>query len=191
MSLIQFEPKKRIAKFIILHKIFFAVTVCVIIVMLSGCGSLNQKVGGPLLTDQAMQFANQIPADSNYMEISFNGKYITTNNWASKAYPIFPVFYWSNLGVFSSPPPNYGVRTATIVFPLFWVVRDSNYNERGERSNSEISFNLDFVLGYEDQMTPDSYDFNIGILWIPGIGPFLGVGPEFFQFFWVPLSSYK
>ncbi|HBC87541.1 MAG TPA: hypothetical protein DCZ94_11345 [Lentisphaeria bacterium] len=174
-----------------MRNIFIVFAGFAVLSVFSGCGTLNQKVGGPQLTAQAMEFAKQIPADSSYMSISYEDKSASTNKWASKVYPIFPVFYWSNLGSFTPPAPDYGVRTATIIFPVFWVWRDSVYNERGERTNSEINFNMDFVLGYEDRVTPKSYDFRCGILWIPGIGPFLGVGPEFFQFFWVPFTDFK
>ena len=159
-----------------------------VLLVLSGCGSLNQKVGGPELSQPTMEYAKQMPADGSFMSITYGGKNLSANKWASKVYPIFPVFYWSTLGNFT-PEPSYGVRTATILFPVFVLFRDSVYDSLGKRLQYETTFNMDLVIGYEDRVTPSSSDFRTGILWIPGIGPFLGVGPEFFQFFWIPFSD--
>jgi len=157
---------------------------------LSGCGSLNQKVGGPELSKETMDYAKTMSADASCMSISYGEKNLSTGKWASKVYPIFPVFYWSTLGNFT-PEPSYGVRTSTILFPVFVLYRDSLYDNLGRRLQFETTFNVDFVIGYEDKVTPTSSDFKTGVLWIPGIGPFLGIGPEFFQLFWIPFTSFK
>jgi uncharacterized protein YceK len=161
-----------------------------VLLVLSGCGSLNQKVGGPELSDPAMEYAKQLSADGSSMSMTYGEKNLSTNKWASKAYPIFPVFYWSTLGNFT-PEPSYGVRTSTILFPLFVLYRDSLYDKLGKRLQFETTFNMVLIIGYEDRVTPSSSDFRTGVLWIPGIGPFLGVGPEFFQFFWIPFTDFK
>ncbi|MCX6985660.1 MAG: hypothetical protein NT118_13065 [Lentisphaerae bacterium] len=143
-----------------------------VLLVLSGCGSLNQKVGGPELSKPAMEYANQLSADNSSMSISYGGKELSTSKWGSKLYPIFPAFYWSTIGNFT-PEPSYGVRTATILFPVFVLFRDSVYDSLGQRLQYETTFNVDFVIGYEDRVTPSSSDFRTGVLWIPGIGPFL------------------
>jgi len=161
-----------------------------VLFVLAGCGSLNRKVGGPELSKPAMEFAKQMPSGDSAMSITYGEKQIFTDKWGSKAYPIFPVFYWSTLGNFT-PEPSYGVRTATILFPVFVLFRDSAYDNLGQRLQFETTFNMALLIGYEDRVTPRSSEFKTGVLWIPGIGPFLGVGPEFFQFFWIPFTDFK
>lgn len=174
-----------------MRNIITLVAVSVMLLAMTGCGSLNQKVGGPEMPAQTLEFAKTMPADSSYMTITYAEKELSTNKWASKVYPIFPVFYWSTLGSFT-PEPSYGVRTATILFPVFVIYRDSVYDARGQRLQLETTFNMDLVLGYEDRVTPRSTNnFKAGVLWIPGLGPFFGVGPEFFQFFWIPFTDFK
>ncbi len=171
-------------------KIISAALSVAFVLLFAGCGSLSQSVGGPKMPNSAMEFAKQMPAGGSSFSITYNYNELTTKTWASKVYPVFPVIYWSTLGNFN-PTPNYGVRSSTIIFPVFFVVRDSVYDEKGLRINSESRFNLAFVLGYEDKMTPKSSDFRIGLLWIPGIGPFFGAGPEFFQFLWIPFTDFR
>ena len=173
-----------------MRNIISVYTLSLILVSLTGCGTLNQRVGGPELSTTTIEYAKNIPSDNSYMHITYCEKEYSSNKWASKVYPIFPVFYWSTLGIFT-PEPSYGVRTTSILFPVFVLYRDSLYDNRGQRLQLETTFNMDLVLGYEDRVTPKSYDFKTGILWLPGLGPFLGVGPEFFQLFWIPLTSYK
>ncbi len=173
-----------------MHNIINLIMGSTLMLALAGCGTLNQKVGGPELSNSAMEFAKQMPADDSSMSITYNGKELSTNKWGSKAYPIFPVFYWSTIGNFTSEP-SYGVRTSTILFPVFVLFRDSLYDNLGKRLQYETTFNMVLLVGYEDRVTPRSSDFRTGVLWIPGIGPFLGLGPEFFQFFWIPFSDFK
>lgn len=160
------------------------------LMLLSGCGSLDQHVGGPQLSQPAMAFVDQVPSSGSTMGISYGQKDFSTSKWGSAVYPVFPVFYWNTLGKFS-PAPGYGVRTVTIFFPLFLVMRDSSYDPQGKRLQYDSTFNMLCVLWYEDHSTPKSSDFKAGILWIPGLGPFIGAGPEFFQFFWIPFSNYN
>ncbi|MFA6292254.1 MAG: hypothetical protein WC637_10755 [Victivallales bacterium] len=171
-----------------MRKIIALIVGTALLSALAGCGTLNQRVGGPEMSKPTMEFAKTIPEDSSFMCITYDGKALSTNKWSSKVYPIFPVFYWSTLGTFK-PEPSYGVRTVTILFPVFVLFRDSVYDSLGKRLQYETTFNMDLVIGYEDRVTPRSSDFRTGVLWIPGIGPFLGVGPEFFQFFWIPFSD--
>ncbi|MFZ2657711.1 MAG: hypothetical protein WAX69_22450 [Victivallales bacterium] len=169
---------------------YIPIVVAAVLLLVAGCGSLSQKVGGPQMSAPSMEFARQIPAGESNFSISCNDKELSTSRWASKAYPVFPVFYWSTLGNFN-PATSYGLRTATIFFPVFVVMRDSVYDDKGLRINSEAMFNFALAIGYEDRITPTSSDFKIGLLWIPGIGPFLGAGPEFFQFLWIPFTDFK
>ncbi|HCE46668.1 MAG TPA: hypothetical protein DET40_24230 [Lentisphaeria bacterium] len=173
-----------------MKNLFLALAGAAVLVLVAGCGSLDQKVGGPQMSNPSMDFARQIPAGQSFFSISCDDKELSTSKWASRVYPIFPVFYWSTLGNFS-PAPNYGLRTSTIFFPVFVVMRDSIYDDKGLRVNSETMFNFALAIGYEDNITPRSSDFKIGLLWIPGIGPFLGAGPEFFQFLWIPFTDFK
>ena len=89
-----------------------------VLLVLSGCGSLNQKVGGPELSKPAMEYANQLSTDSSSMSISYGGKELSTSKWGSKLYPIFlweflfQKIYWkvNFLGIAKAPLP---VRTET------------------------------------------------------------------------------
>lgn len=173
-----------------MRNVFILAFGIVALMAMSGCGSLNQKVGGPSMPASTLEYANQMQSSSSHMSITSGEKELSTDKWASKVYPVFPIFYWSTLGKFT-PEPSYGVRTSTVFFPLFVLVRDSLYDGRGQRLQFETAFNMVFVIGYEDRVTPKSSDFRTGLLWIPGIGPFLGVGPEFFQFFWIPFTDFK
>ena len=158
--------------------------------MFSGCGSLHETVGGPQLSARALDFAGKMPSSGGSFDLSYGEKCLSSHRYATKSYPIFPVFYWSTLGNFETEK-QYGVSTATLFVPVFFVMRDSVYDRAGKRLQSETVFNLALAIGYEDRQTPSSSDFRTGLLWIPGIGPFLGGGPEFFQFFWIPFTDFK
>ncbi|MFA7232167.1 MAG: hypothetical protein WC071_12925 [Victivallaceae bacterium] len=173
-----------------MYKLVLVIACAAIAAALTGCGSLNRKVGGPEMPESLVEFAKAMPEGRSKMSIDFGEKELLTNRWASKVYPIFPVFYWSTLGSFEQNE-KFGVRTVTTFFPLFIVMRDSVYNQSGQRTKWDTFFNLALVLWYEDNMTPESSDFKTGILWIPGIGPLIGVGPEFFQFLWIPFTDFK
>jgi len=173
-----------------MNKMFTMCSGIVLLGLLCSCGSLNQKVGGPKLSPSAIEFADKMQSSGGSFDLSYGEKYLSTSRYATKSYPIFPVFYWSTLGNFESEH-YYGVSSATLFAPVFFVVRDSVYDPSGKRIQSETTFNMALAIGYEDHMTPTSSDFRVGLLWIPGIGPFLGAGPKFFQFLWIPFTDFQ
>lgn len=173
-----------------MKRIFVCMTAGLASAFFCGCGSLNQQVGGPTLSKPAMEFAGKMPSGGSTMNMTYDVNQLSTSKYATKSYPFFPVFYWSTLGNFEAEK-QYGVSTSTLFFPVFYINRESIYNDLGKRQQSDTMFNLALAIGYEDHTTPKSSDFRTGILWIPGIGPLLGVGPEFFQFLWIPFTDLK
>lgn len=157
--------------------------------MLCSCGSLEHPIGGKQLSESNLAFAKTMPVDDSRMTITYDGKEMSTDQWASQVVPPFPVLYWAVFGNFDQGK-HYGLRKFATFVPVFFVTRNQVFDDKGARLQSEIEVLFALTLWYKDRTTPTSADFKMGILWIPGLGPFIGVGPEYFQFFWVPFSEF-
>lgn len=158
--------------------------------LLCSCGSLNQHVGGDRLTKTNIDFAKDIVAEPDWstMKMTFDSVDQETDKWCSEFYPFPPVFFWTTLGSFNTNK-QYGTRKVGMVFPAFWVVRDSLYTEEGVRRNDNFEFNMLFAIWFNRYINSKTDGWKFGLLYIPVIGPFLGFGSHFFQLFWIPFSD--
>lgn len=171
-------------KFVLLTVAFSAVT------LLCSCGSLNQHVGGEQLTPANIDFAKHIIHEPDWSEmvIDIDGVDEVTDKWNSDFVPAFPVLYWTTLGSYKEDK-YFGVRKVATVFPAFYVRRDSLYTADGKRRDKEFEFNMLYALWYESRQKPNNKGWKCGLLYLPGLGPFLGFGSGFFQFLWIPFSD--
>lgn len=158
---------------------------------LCSCGNLNQQqLGGDKLSANNIKFAQGMIIEPNWepMCMTFNDQKNYTDCWNSRVMPVFPVIYWTTFGNFEADSC-YGLKKVASFFPLFYLVRNSVYDSRGMRKTSTTDFNLALTMGYQDSRTSDSFEWKYGLLWIPGLGPFLGFGTGYFQFLWIPFSE--
>jgi glycerol uptake facilitator-like aquaporin len=173
-----------------MKKMLTLVMACSIALLMCSCGSLNQRVGGRQLTPGNIAFAKDIIRTPNYAEMRMTWKGVShyTDKWASDVMPTFPVIYWTTLGSFEEDK-YFGVRKVSTFFPVFYVIRDSLYNAQGNREITGFEFNLAMVFGFENFDNYEGEGWKFGLLWIPGIGPFLGFGSSYFQFLWIPFTD--
>ena len=158
--------------------------------VLSSCGSLNQRVGGGQLSERNIDFAKHIIHEPDWSEMTMTIDDIDeeTDMWNSNLVPAFPVLYWTTLGNFKDDK-YFAVRKVATVFPAFYVVRDTLYTSDGKRRDQEFEFNMLYALWYASHKKPKSSGWKCGLIYIPGLGPFLGFGSGYFQFLWIPFSD--
>ena len=158
--------------------------------LLSSCGSLNQRVGGDQLSERNIDFAKHIIQEPDWseMQMIIDGVDEETDKWNSSFVPAFPVLYWTTLGSFKDDK-YFAVRKVATVFPAFYVMRDSLYTSDGKRSEQEFEFNMLYALWYNSHKKQKISDWKFGLIYIPGLGPFLGFGSGYFQFLWIPFSE--
>ncbi len=160
------------------------------VVLLLGCGSLDQRVGGAKLSQRNIDFALDMVREPDWREMvmTIEGVDERTDKWNSDVVPVVPVVYWTTLGSFKQDKA-FGVRKVASVFPAFYVMRDSVYNAEGVRREGEAEFNLLFAFWYASSYTPAESGWKFGLIYLPGLGPFLGFGTGYFQFLWIPFSD--
>ncbi|MBN1863750.1 MAG: hypothetical protein JW808_02490 [Victivallales bacterium] len=159
-------------------------------VLLTGCGSLDQRLGGDRLSKGNIDYALDIIREPDWTEMvmTIDGVDERTDKWNSDVMPAVPVVYWTSLGSFKGDK-FFGVRKVASVFPAFYLMRDSVYNAEGVRIEGEAEFNLLFSLWYASRFAPDESCWKFGLLYLPVLGPFLGFGTGYFQFLWIPFSD--
>lgn len=174
---------------------------CVLVMMLGllcSCGTLTQRIGGDRLTKKNIDFALdmiQTPDDFD-MRLTFDGEVHYTDKWASEVMPLIPVLYWTTLGSFREDADDedtkdkyFAVRKVATIVPVFYLIRDSLYEADGKRRETGFEFNLLCAIWYEDFENYDGEGWKFGLVWFPGLGPFLGFGSDYFQFLWIPFSD--
>ena len=170
----------------------------IIPLLFCSCGTLNQQIGGSQLSKGNLAFArNMISEPDDFdMRLTYDGETRYTDKWASSVVPLGPILYWTTLGSFRADANDedtkdsyFAVRKVDSIIPLFYLKHDSIYDRSGKRQASGLAFNLALAVGYESFSTAKSDAWRCGLVWIPGIGPFLGFGSDYFQFLWIPFSD--
>ena len=170
----------------------------IILGLLSSCGTLTQRIGGKKLSKRNIDFALdmiQTPDDFD-MRLTYDGEAHYTDKWASDVMPLIPVLYWTTLGSFrgvaddeDTKDKHFAVRKVATLVPLFYVIRNSLYEADGKRRETGFEFNLLCTIWYEDFENYDNEGWKFGLLWLPGLGPFVGFGSDYFQLLWIPFSD--
>lgn len=174
-----------------MSKVLYSFSVLCALFCLCSCGNLTRtQLGGPQLSKADMDFARNMVYEPNWsrMHMEFNQESNYTDKWCSYLIPAFPVMYWTTFGSFNEEKC-YGVRKVATFVPLFYVVRDGRYDSAGKRIESDFEFNLAMAIWFERVNRDNSDNWRTGLLWLPGLGPFLGFGSDFFQFLWIPFSD--
>jgi hypothetical protein len=155
-----------------------------------GCGTLNQKISNDRMTKKNIEFAETMPQWPNYesMYMEVDGITYDTDKFASRVMPVIPVLYWSTMGSFEGNKFFVNRKVMSIV-PVFYLVRENVFNKKGERYISDITFNLACVI-WVNAVESETEDYwRTGLIWLPGLGPCIGFGSDFFQFAWIPFSD--
>ena len=170
----------------------------VITILLCSCGTLTQHIGGDHLSKKNIDFALDMihTPDDFDMRLTYDGETHYTDKWASDVMPLILINYWTTLGSFravaddeDTKDSHFVVRKVATVFPVFYLIRNSLYEENGQRRETGIEFNLLCAIWYEDFENYDKEGWKFGLLWLPALGPFIGFGSDYFQLLWIPFSE--
>jgi len=173
-----------------MNKIIAVVLGTVMALVLTSCGSLTQHIEGENLTPQTIEFAKAMRSEPSWtkMYMTYDGVRHDTDKWYSNVMPFLIFVNWTTLGSFEKDR-RFAVRKFAMLFPAFYILRDSLYDQTGKRLNSGMEWNLAIVMGYENYHSYPGDSWKFGFAWIPGVGPCLGFGPSYFQFLWIPFSE--
>ena len=173
-------------------KLILQLTFTVVLTMIfcCGCGTLNQKIPNNRMTKKNIEFAETMPHWPNYesMYIDVDGVTYDTDKFASRVMPAIPVLYWSTIGSFEEDTFFVNRKVMSLI-PVFYLARENVFSKQGERTISDVTFNLACAIWFNNVDSVKRSYWRAGILWLPGIGPCIGFGSDFFQFAWIPFSD--
>lgn len=173
-----------------MKRLFTGLVIAGIALIISGCGTLNQKISNTRMSKENIQFAETMPHWPNYesMYMEVNDITYDTDKFASYVMPTFPFLYWSTIGSFENDTFFVNRKVQTIV-PVFYLIRENVFNKQGSREMSDVTFNLACVYWINVVDSQKKSYWRTGLVWLPGVGPCIGFGSDFFQFLWIPFSD--
>ncbi len=168
-----------------------SVEAVVLCILLSGCGSLHQRVSFDHLTRENMEFVDSAPPGDLSLNLKVGSEELSTDQTASYMVPTLPLLYVKTLGTSYG---EYGLMTQFHIIPVFISARGSIFDDSGKCKHkmwmAAVPIVVSAASATSDLGTPDEKSpWMVGFGNVPYLGPFFGFGRQYLRLMWIPILS--